>query len=139
MPIEKLLTSISKPAFMRPCVSLSNHRIVYPPSGPHDHGSDEHRDVAADDDAHGGNGPDYPAAFAGDVAPGRIGDQQRQQVGQHRVDQACHLGVGPPSRGDEERRDESPRDERADVGHDHAAQGPAEFLYLLSHSFSSCI
>lgn len=105
----------------------------------HDHGSDEHRDVAADDDAHGGNGPDYPAAFAGDVAPGRIGDQQRQQVGQHRVDQACHLGVGPPSRGDEERRDESPRDERADVGHDHAAQGPAEFLYLLSHSFSSCI
>lgn len=34
MPIEKLLTSISKPAFMRPCVSLSNHRIVYPPSGP---------------------------------------------------------------------------------------------------------
>lgn len=40
----------------------------------HDHGSDEHRDVAADDDAHGGNGPDYPAAFAGDVAPGRIGD-----------------------------------------------------------------
>ena len=105
----------------------------------HDHGSDEHRDVAADDDAHGGNGPDYPAAFAGDVAPGRIGDQQRQQVGQHRVDQACHLGVGPPSRGDEERRDESPRDERADVGHDHAAQSPAEFLYLLSHSFSSCI
>lgn len=105
----------------------------------HDHGSDEHRDIAADDDAHGGNGPDYPAAFAGDVAPGRIGDQQRQQVGQHRVDQACHLGVGPPSRGDEERRDESPRDERADVGHDHAAQGPAEFLYLLSHSFLSCI
>ena len=105
----------------------------------HDHGSDEHRDVAADDDAHGGNGPDYPAAFAGDVAPGRIGDQQRQQVGQHRVDQACHLGVGPPSRGDEERRDESPRDERTDVGHDHAAQSPAKFLYLLSHSFSSCI
>ena len=105
----------------------------------HDHDSDEHRDVAADDDAHGGNGPDYPAAFAGDVAPGRIGDQQRQQVGQHRVDQACHLGVGPPSRGDEERRDESPRDERADIGHDHAAQGPAEFLYLLSHSFLSCI
>ena len=105
----------------------------------HDHGSDEHRDIAADDDAHGGNGPDYPAAFAGDVAPGRIGDQQRQQVGQHRVDQACHLGVGPPSRGDEERRDESPRDERADIGHDHAAQGPAEFLYLLSHSFLSCI
>lgn len=105
----------------------------------HDHGSDEHRDVAADDDAHGGNGPDYPAAFAGDVAPGRIGDQQRQQIGQHRVDQACHLGVGPPSRGNEERRDESPRDERADVGHDHAAQSPAKFLYLLSHSFSSCI
>ena len=79
------------------------------------------------------------AAMAPITPPRSPCNEDGQQVGQHRVDQACHLGVGPPSRGDEERRDESPRDERADVGHDHAAQGPAEFLYLLSHSFLSCI
>lgn len=34
MPIEKLLTSISKPAFTRPSTMRSNRRIAYPASGP---------------------------------------------------------------------------------------------------------
>ena len=105
----------------------------------HDHRADEHRNIAADDHADGGNGADHPAPLPGDVAPCGVGDQQRQEVGQHRPDQLCELSVGPPSLRDEKRGDESPRDERADIGHDHAAQGPAELLDLLSHNFVSCL
>ena len=106
---------------------------------PHDHCADEHRNIAADDHADGGNGADHPSPLPGDVAPCGVGDQQRQEVGQHRPDQLCELSVGPPSLRDEKRGDESPRDERADIGHDHAAQGPAELLDLLSHNFVSCL
>ena len=105
----------------------------------HDHRADEHRNIAADDHADGGNGADHPAPLPGDVAPCGVGDQQRQEVGQHRPDQLRELSVGPPSLRDEKRGDESPRDERADIGHDHAAQGPAELLDLLSHNFVSCL
>lgn len=65
----------------------------------HDHRADEHRNIAADDHADGGNGADHPAPLPGDVAPCGVGDQQRQEVGQHRPDQLRELSVGPPSSG----------------------------------------
>lgn len=133
MPTEKLLTSISNPAGMRPSAQRSKVRITQPAKGPDGHRADEHRDVAAQNHAHHRHGSDHAAAVAGHMAPRRDGDQHRQQVAQHRFDELPQIRIGPPARGNEQRRDEPPCDEGADVGHHHAAQRFAEALNPFFH------
>ena len=101
--------------------------------GPHNHRADEHGDLAPDDHPGRGDRTDHPAPLAGDVASRRVGDKQRQQVNEHRIDELRERRTGPPARGNEEGRDEAPGDKGADVGHDHRAQGPAESLDVLLH------
>ena len=54
----------------------------------HDHGTEEHRDVGADDDTHGRDRRDHTTALAVDHATTSVGDQKRQQVDNHRADEA---------------------------------------------------
>jgi hypothetical protein len=112
----------------------------------HDHGAHEHRDVGAGDDTHGRDGADDAAAHLVEVATG-VADEDREQVGDHRADDAAAVELTPaaqagdpavvggsdahegqPADLDEEGGDETPGDEGADVGHDHVRQEGAEPL-----------
>ena len=95
---------------------------------PDDHGPEEHRDVRADDDAHRRHGADDGSTLAVDQAAAGVADQDGQQHGDDRPDQRGQLLVGPPAGGDEEGGDQAPRDERGNVGHDHAGQVAADPL-----------
>ena len=59
-----------------------------------DHRAEEHRHVGADDDAHGGDGADHGAALAVDQPAAGVADQDRQQHGDHRVDQLGEVSLG---------------------------------------------
>ncbi|CCK16800.1 hypothetical protein BN136_2810 [Cronobacter universalis NCTC 9529] len=64
-----------------------------------DHCAQEHRDIRADDNAHGGNRAHHAAALAADQLTAGITDKQRQQVSDHRADQLRQRLVWPPSCG----------------------------------------
>ena len=127
----------------------------------HDHGAEEHRHVRTGDRTHGGDRADHAAAdvvVAVGHPPAGVADQDRQQVGDHRADDAAAVGVPPaelgdeavvvetlveaggvaedlvadkrdPARLDEQGGDEAPGDEGADVGQDHVGQEGAELLH----------
>ncbi|MPM51738.1 hypothetical protein SDC9_98489 [bioreactor metagenome] len=96
---------------------------------PHDHGAEEHRHRGADDDAHRRDGADHGTALAVDRTAAGVADQQREQVGDDRVDHLGQVGVrGPPGR-DDEGGEQAPGDERTDVRHDHPGQEPTELLH----------
>ena len=88
----------------------------------HDHGTHQHGVVRAADAAHHGDGGDDAAAVACDHFAALPCDEDGQQVGQHRGDHAGQLFVGEPARFNEQSGEEAPRDECADVRHDHAAE-----------------
>ncbi len=64
-----------------------------------DHRAQEHRDVRADDNAHGGNRAHHAATLAANQLTAGITDKQRQQVADHRADQLRQRLVWPPSCG----------------------------------------
>src|SRR4028119_3948 len=83
----------------------------------HDERAEEHRDVGTDDNADGGDRADHAAPHVVDHPPAGVGDQERQQVEDHGIDEFCRRLVRDPPVRDEERRDQTPRDERPEVGH----------------------
>src|SRR4028118_1544399 len=91
----------------------------------HDERAEEHRDVGTDDNADGGDRADHAAPHVVDHPPAGVGDQERQQVEDHGIDEFCQPLVRDPPVRDEERRDQTPRDECPAVGHHHPAEAPA--------------
>ena len=89
---------------------------------PDDHRAEEHRDVRPDHDAHRRHRADDRAALAVDEASAGVADEDGQEGQDHRPDQRRQLLVRQPARRDEQGGDQAPRDERGDVGHDHAGQ-----------------
>ena len=73
----------------------------------------------------------------------RVCDQAGQQVGQDRAHHRRDGRVRRPAHRNEERSDDAPRDDRRNIGHDHAGQERAELLHryagrtLLRHYFRS--
>ena len=88
----------------------------------HDHGAHQHGVVRAADAAHHGDGGDDAAAVACNHLAALPCNEDGQQVGQHRGDHAGQLFVGEPARFNEQSSEEAPRDECADIRHDHAAE-----------------
>ena len=107
----------------------------------HRHGAHQHGVVGAADAAHHRDGGDDPAAVPGHHVAALARDQDGQQIVQHRVHDAGQVGVGQPARLDEEGGQKAPGDERADVGHDHAAEEFAKaadfFFHVWEDSFLS--
>ncbi|CDN44464.1 hypothetical protein BN871_EW_00170 [Paenibacillus sp. P22] len=97
-------------------------------AGTYDHRPEEHRNVGADDDAHGDECADDAAALLVDHRTAGITDQQRKQIGDHRADELGEIFVREPACRYEQGRDQSPSDERSDIRHDHAAKEASEFL-----------
>jgi hypothetical protein len=93
-----------------------------------DHRAEEHRHVGADNDADGADRADDGTALAVHQPAAGVADQQRQQVGDHRGDEGAQGRVRYPARRDEQRCDQTPRDERADVGKHHRGKVAAEPL-----------
>ena len=89
----------------------------------HDHGSHQHRlsihTADSGDASDNGDRADDHAAFLGDhLAAGRS-DQDRKQISEHIRLYRCQLLIRQPAVGDKQCGDESPGNERADIGHDH--------------------
>src|SRR5690625_4074372 len=84
--------------------------------------------VRAGDHAHGGDHAHHGAARLVDHAAAGVGDQQRQQVVDHRADGAGQRLVRRPAIGDEEGGQDAPGDQRRDVRHHHVRQGGADLL-----------
>ena len=106
--------------------------------GAHDHGAHQHRIIGgAADDAYSCDGAHDSAAGTADHFAALVGDQDRQHVGQHRADHGAQSFIGKPACCDEQRCQQAPGDEGADVRHDHSAEEPAERLDFLFHVFSS--
>ena len=61
----------------------------------HDHGAHEHRDLGAGDDAHGRDRADHATAGVVEHLAAGVADQDRQQVGDHRADDAAAGEVAP--------------------------------------------
>jgi hypothetical protein len=99
-----------------------------PAERPHDQRAEEHRYVAPDYDAHGGYRPDDAAARIVDYPTAGVADEEWQQVEDHGLNQRRQPLVRYPTVRDKHRRDQTPCDERRDVGHDHAAKEAAEPL-----------
>ena len=83
---------------------------------PHDHRPEEHRDAGADSNPEGRDRADDAAAMAVDELAARVADQQRDHEVDHRPDDGRDVLVGSPAGRDDERRDQSPGEDRADVG-----------------------
>ena len=89
----------------------------------HDHGCHQHRlsihAADAGDASDDGDRTDDHAAFLGDhLAAGR-GNQDRKQISEHIGLYGSQLRIGQPAVGDKQGGDESPGNERPDIGHDH--------------------
>ena len=97
----------------------------------HQHGPEEHGRIGSDNYAHRGDGSGDSAPISADILAGRKGDQGRQQIFEHRRNHLRQMLVRPPAPLDEQGRDQAPRDERADIRHDHRAETPPETLDLL--------
>jgi hypothetical protein len=133
--------------------------LLHEPRGEraHDHRAEEHRDRRAGDHTDSRDRADDTTAGVVDHTATRVGDEEGQEVGDHRTDETGpdatigrfatteDWGVLPapgldravltePAGRDEHRGDEAPRDERADVRHDHAAEERAEALDSDSRS-----
>ena len=104
--------------------------------GAHDHAAQEHRDVGTDDDAHGRSRADHAAAHAMDHLAARVADEQGQEVDDHGADELAEVRVRHPAGGDEQGGDQTPSDERPNIGDHHAGQEAAELLDLFSHRSS---
>ena len=102
-------------------------------NGTHDHGTEEHGSVRADNHAHRSHRSRDAAPVAAYVLSGGEGDQHGEHILQHRGHHPGHVLVGPPPAGDENGRDKAPGYESADIRHHHSAQGAPEFLNLLFH------
>ncbi len=104
------------------------------------HRAEDHRGAERpDDDTHREDGADDGSAKAVDHAAALGRDEQRDEVGDDRSDksgvsdsggrsEASEQAVRRPSRLDEEGGNDSPRDERGDVRHDHSREERSEFL-----------
>src|SRR5467141_1764770 len=68
-----------------------------------------------------------------DELPTGVPDEEREQEGDHRTDELRDCFVRGPACWNDERRDESPRDECADVRYDHCGQVAAKALDALLH------
>ena len=103
----------------------------------HDHGAHQHRLAvgAADagNTAHDCDRTHDAAAVAADHLAARVGDQNRQQVVQHRGYKLCQLFVRNPAGFDEQCRNEAPGNKCADIRHDHSAEELTKPLYCLFH------
>ena len=91
---------------------------------------------SAADNADAGDRAHDRASCAADHLTAGIGDQDGQDVGQHRADHGRQLLIRQPAGRDEKRCDESPCDEGADVRHDHTAEEPSEGLNSFFHCVS---
>ncbi|MPN26990.1 hypothetical protein SDC9_174417 [bioreactor metagenome] len=90
--------------------------------------------VGSDDGTHGAQGADDPATEVVDHPATGIGDDQRKQIvdgGPHHQSEAL---VRYPADRDEERRQQTPCDQRGNVGHDHARKECPEFLDCYSRA-----
>src|SRR5439155_491887 len=67
--------------------------------------------------------------------PTGVPDEQRQQIRDHRPDELRDRLVRGPARRNEERGDEAPGNERADVWDHHCGQVAAEALNSFLHRF----
>ena len=95
-----------------------------------DHCADEHGHAGADDDADGGDRADHAAAVVIDHLAARKCDQEREQVVEHRGDEAAeHVVVD----GDADCGQQAPGNERAQIRDDHAAELATKFLHLYSY------
>ncbi len=94
----------------------------------HDHGPNEHRDIRTHDDTHGGCGADYAATDTVNHFATGVTDQQRQQVGNHRFNQCPQGLIRKEAVRNEQGGDDSPGNERPDIGHNHAGEERPEFL-----------
>jgi hypothetical protein len=92
---------------------------------------EEHRDVRADDHTPtGGDGtPRRPPRVSYTSRPPWLRDQEREQVDDHRPDEAASDSFGVNPAGMKKHRDDAPGDEGRDVRQDHAGQERAELLY----------
>src|SRR6184192_1509924 len=100
---------------------------------PDDHRAEEHGNARPDDDAGGHDRSDNAAAVPIDELPTGVPDEEREQIRDHRPDELREVLVRGPPRWNEERGDESPRDERADVRDDHCGQVAAKALNSFLH------
>ena len=87
----------------------------------HDHGAHQHGVLGAADHTDGGYDADDSASVSADHLTALVSDQDRKNVGKHRADHAAQLLIREPAGGDEQCGEKSPRDECADVRHDHSA------------------
>ena len=84
--------------------------------------------VGAGDRTEGRDRTDHRAARSVDEAAAGVGDQDRQQVVDHRADDRGQIRVRGPADRDEERGEDAPRDQGGDVRHDHAGHERADAL-----------
>ena len=87
----------------------------------HDHGAHQHGVLGAAYHTDGGDDADDGSSVAADHLTALVSDQDRKNVGKHRADHAAQLLIREPAGGDEQCGEKSPRDECADVRHDHSA------------------
>src|SRR6185436_12637821 len=99
----------------------------------HDHTAEKHRDVRSHHDTHGSNRTDHATTMTMNHFATRITDQYGQQIQNHRTNQFGKILVWNPASWDEQGRNQTPGDERADVGNDHPGQKTTELLQSLSH------
>ena len=85
------------------------------------HGTHQHGIIGcAADHTDAGDRAHDRASLSADHSAARIGDQDREHIGEHRADHSRQLIIGEPPGFDEQRRDQALRDKRADIRHDHS-------------------
>ena len=103
----------------------------------HHHRTHQHGVVRAADAADDGDAGNDAAAFLCDHVAALTGDENGQQVAQHRRDHGTEPFIWEPALFDEQRREETPCNKCTDVRHDHAAQKLAKTGNCVFHSFST--
>ena len=124
-------------------------KLLHEPCGErrHDHRTDEHvhlaeaafafgsvgielvdQPVRTSDDTERRERADNTAAHVVDHLAARIGDEQRKQVVDRRIDERRDCLVRERPHFDEQGGDDAPRDQRGDVRHDHSREERAELL-----------
>src|SRR5699024_5328533 len=97
----------------------------------HDHGTEQHRGIReCGDDSHCCRCTDNAATDVADKLTAGVGDEQREEVDDHRIDHGREIFIREPADIDEHGWNEPPGDEGRDVRHDHTAQKRAERLYF---------
>ena len=99
-----------------------------------DHSADKHGAVSGCNCAQSSQGAGDRSLLASDRPAAGVTNQNRQQILEHGSYHTRDGCIGEPALLNEERGDESPRDEGSDVRHDHTGQEPSKLLDILFHS-----